>query len=277
MHTPSGIVPCQLLLQRVRDLSRRAYIGMPWGYRVANLLGHLASDTLEAFGRTMYAEFIRSVVRGMPDTSDGRPALDLGQDVHRKGADALPPGYGRLFAARAFKVLLSKFGDPSLVTEAMGHLMEKALRGKLHIANGSSLHAAETYIVVALGNAVRDELRARKRRGEVPLVRERDDDAEIDVEDPHAFGELEQLVTRAGMERLLAELSDVHPRAPDWLRARLEGESGREIAEEWGTTPSWVSKWQRLYLRKVKEVVEHHFRRARSRSGRAGYSYDYRF
>ncbi|HVZ34102.1 MAG TPA: hypothetical protein VG963_16865 [Polyangiaceae bacterium] len=244
---------------------------LPWGHRIAALLLHLAGDTLDAFGRVVYAEFIRAAVRGMPDTSDGKPAFDLIQAVHRKGADALPPGYGRPFASRAFKVMLAKFGDPTLVADAMGSVMEKAVRGKLHIANGSSLRAAETYILVALANAIRDSIRARKRRGEVPLVREDDDYADVDVEDPAAFKDLERAMAPAELTKLMEDLRGVHPRAPDWLRARLEGDSGREIAEEWGTTPSWISKWQRIYLPGVKRVIEHHLRAART-----FYNYDRR-
>jgi len=268
----SSVVPLHDLARRLRDLNREVYASMPWGYRLAQVLTVLAGDSLDAFGRVIYAEFVRAVVRGMPHTEAGKPAFDLVQDVERKGADALPPGYGRPFASRAYKVLLAKFGEPSLVTDAMAHVMEKAARGKLHIANGSSLYSAETYVLVAVGNAIRDQLRARGRRREVPLVRERDDDyTEMDVEDPAAFHELERAISPTEMQALMNDLREVHPRAPEWLRARLDGDSGREIADEWGTTPSWVSKWQRLYLPQVKKLVEH-----RLRGARTSYSYDRR-
>lgn len=68
---------------------------------------------------------------------------------------------------------------------------------------------------------------------------------------------------------MLRELDDVRPRAPEWLRARLDGDSGQEIATDWGVTPSYVSKFQRMYLPEIKRVVEHHLRQAGTQ-----YSYD---
>jgi len=212
-------------------------------------------------------------VRDLPDLYSGKPAFDMIQIVHEKGADALPPGYGRSFARRLYRSLLSRFGgDTSLIEEAMSDLMTKALRGKLHIANGSSLGAAETYVIVAAQNSVRDRLRAQGRKREVPLERDRDqDEPSIDVEDPNAFKMLDKAISPTELAKLLRDLESVHPRAPEWLRARLDGDSGQEISEAWETTPSYVSKWQRTFLPKIKQVVEHHLR-----EGSRTRSYDYR-
>jgi DNA-directed RNA polymerase specialized sigma24 family protein len=271
---PITVVPAHVLARRASDLSRRIYTSLPWGFKVANLLVVLASDSLDAFGRVMYAEFIKAAVRGMPDTAPGKPALDLIQEATRKGADALPQGYGKPFATRLYKILLSKFGgDPSLIDEAMSDLMTKAVRGKLHIAIGSSLGAAETYMIVAAQNSVRDLLRSQERKREVPLIRDQSQgETTIDVEDPNAFKALDKAISPSEMAKLLQELEDVHPRAPEWLKARLDGDSGQEISEAWRTTPSYVSKWQRTFLPKIKKVVEHHLREARS-MGSGTYDY----
>jgi len=247
---------------RASDLSRKIYA----------LLVVLAADSVDVWGRLFYAEFIKAGVRDLPDLYSGKPASDMIQIVHEKGADALPPGYGKPFASRLYRILMVRFGaDPLLIEEAMSDLMSKAVRGKLHIANGSSLGAAETYIIVAAQNSVRDRLRAQGRKREVPMGLDRDQDDPIDVEDPNAFKMLDKAISPTELAKLLRELESVHPRAPEWLRARLDGDSGQEISEAWKTTPSYVSKWQKTFLPKIKRVVEHHLREG-SRTG----SYDYR-
>ncbi len=265
-------VPQHILHRCAVDLSRRIYTSLPWGYRVAGLFVVLARNALDAFGRVAYAEMIRSVVRGMPDTPLGKPAFDLVQDVEHRGADALPPDYGKPFATRVYKILLSKFSDPEVAEDAMSQVLLQVARRKLHIQNGSSLHEAESYIITVALNAARDILRARSRRREESLVRERDDDqTTIDVEDPEAFARLDKLLPASELRVVLRDLGEVHPRAPEWLQARLQGDSGQEIATDWGTTPSYVSKWQRQYVPAIRRVVEHHLRQARAR-----YSYDRR-
>lgn len=272
VHNAAAIVPQHILARRATDLNRRIYGSLPWGYHVAGLLLVLAGDSLDAFGRVVYATMIEAAVRGMPDSPGGKPAYDYIQDVHQRGPDALPSGFGKPFATRVFKILLSKFSDAEVAEEAMSQVLLQAARGKLHIKNGADLRDAESYVITVALNAARDILRARGRRREQPLVRERDDDqTTMDVEDPQAFERLDKLLPPSELQSVLKALGEVHPRAPEWLRARLDGDSGQEIAEQWGTSPSWVSKWQKLYLPKVKAIVEHHLREAANR-----YSYDRR-
>lgn len=273
MQIVTQFVPVPHALHRhAVNLSRRIYGSLPWGYRVAELLLVLAGDALDAFGRATYAEMIKSVVRGMPDAPNGKPAYDLIGDVTRKGADALPPGYGRPFASRVYKILLSKFSDPEVVEDAMSHVLLQVARGKVHVHNGADLADVEALMITIAMNAARDILRARARRREDSLVRDRDDEpTPVDVEDPEAFTRLDKLMPASELREVLRELRQVHPRAPEWLQARLQGDSGQEIAQDWQTTPSYVSKWQRIYLPEIKRVVEHHLRQARW-----AYSYDRR-
>ena len=268
-HQPRPLAQ-NLLRLKATNLGRRIYASLPWGYRLAGVLLVLAGDALDAFGRAVYSECIRAVVRGMPDIPSGKPALDLVQDVERRGPDALPVGYGRPFAARVYKILIAKFADPEVAQEAMSHVLLQIARHKIHIANGASLQEAEALVITVALNAARDLLRARKRRQERSLVRDEDDaQTTLDVEDPAAFERLDQLLPAAELRSVLRELGEIHPRAPEWLRARLDGDSGQEIAAEWGTSPSYVSKWQSTYVPQIKKVVEHHLRQAR-------YSYDRR-
>lgn len=82
----TAFVTQSILLRRAVDLSRRIYTSLPWGYRIAELFTVLAGDSLEAFGRVIYAEFIKSVVRGMPDVAPGRrPSISSGYRTKRRG------------------------------------------------------------------------------------------------------------------------------------------------------------------------------------------------
>lgn len=272
--TNQFIVPAlqPVLYRRAIDLSRRLFVSMPWGFKVAQLLTVLAGDALDAFGRAAYGEMIKAVVRGMPDAPNGKAAYDYLGDVTSRGADALPSGYGRSFANRVYRILLSKFSDPEVAEEAMSRVMMQVVRGKVHIRSGADLADAESLIITIAMNAARDLLRAQSRRREGPLVREHNDnEAPLDIEDPEAFRRLDKLLPSSELRDVLRQLAEVHPRAPDWLQARLQGDSGQEIAREWQTTPSYVSKWQRAYLPQIRRVVELHLRNARQ-----GYSYDRR-
>ena len=245
----------------------------PWGHRLASLLTVLAADSLDTFGRVIYGQMILSGVTGMPDTPQGKPAHDLIQAVELRGPGALPGGYGKPFASRVFKILLSRFSDPEIAEEAMSGVLLQAARHKLQIHNGSDLRGAEAYVITIALNQARDIVRARARRREDSLVRERDDQQTVDLEDPAAFHDLDTLLPPSELRSILQQLGRVHPRAPEWLRARLDGDSGIEIAQEWGTTPSYISKWQRTYVPEIKRLVEHHLRQGRIR---VRYSYDFR-
>jgi RNA polymerase sigma factor (sigma-70 family) len=268
----SSIVPPHLVARRLRDLNRSIYASMPWGYRVAGLLVHLAADGLEAFGRTMYAEFVKAAVRGMPDAPHGKPAFDLIQDVFRRGADALPPGYGRPFASRVYKIILVKFGDPEVVEEAMSAVMLRAAQGKFHIGSGSDLHSAESYAVTAVLNAGRDILRAQGRRRESPLVRE-DDDTTVDIADPETFRDLDRSISPKEMQSILDSVESVHPRAREYLEAVLRGDSQAEWARELGVTDAAVSKLVRKIRPTLQRALREHLRSAALMASRSAYDY----
>jgi DNA-directed RNA polymerase specialized sigma24 family protein len=248
---------------------RRHYASLPRGYRIAGLLVVLSADALSAFGRAVYAEFVLAAVRGLPDTAEGKPASDLMQDVSRKGPQALPDGYGRPFATRVYKILLAKFGDLDLVEEAMSHVLFQIARRKVHVANGATLQAAEGFVITIALNGARSLLRQRSRHRERSLVV--DDEQSLDIEDPQAFEQLDRLLPTKDLMAILTEIEKIHPRAPEWLRARLQGDTGAEIAAEWGTTPSYVSRWQAQYLSRIERAVRNHLRIASQ-----PYSYDRR-
>lgn len=263
------IVTQYALQRRALDLSRRIYTSLPWGYRVAELFMVLGADAASALGSASYALFIAAVVRGLP-TVNGRDALDLVQDIRGpEDADKLPADYGRAFGGRVYRVLLARFG-PEIAEEAMSETLLKIVRGKIHVRNGANLAESEALIVTVALNSARDQAR-RQQRIRREVSDSDDEGTTIDVEDPEAFRQLDNLLPASELRQVLRELGQVHPRAPEWLQARLQGDSGQEIAREWQTTPSYVSKWQRIYLPRIRQVVEHHLRQGHRR-----YSYDRR-
>jgi len=278
-NTASNTTPVRqhVLHLRAVELSRRIYASMPWGYRVAELFHVLAADSLDAFGRVVTTQMILAVVRGIPDIG-GKPASDWIQDVHLRGPGVLPPGTGRAFASRVYKILISKFNNPEIVEEAMAHVMLQAARGKIHITNGSDLHTAESMVVTIALNRGRDLLRAQGRRREDSLVRDREDEPrEIDITDPEAFRDLDRSISPGDMNRILQDAGRVSPRAREYLESVLRGDSQSEWARELGVTDSAVAKYIRKVRPKLQEVLREHFRAASTRAGaRRRYSYDRR-
>lgn len=262
MSTAHPPVPQHILARRAAALSRQIYASLPWGYRIAGLLVVLSGDSLDAFGKVIAGEMVLAAVRGMPDIG-GKPAFDWIQEVQTKGADVLPFGTGRQFAAKAFKILLTRFGSPDVAQEAMSNVLLQVARRKLHVKNGASIHDAESYVITIALNAARDILRAQGRRRENPLVRDREDEeVTIDVEDPESFRNLDKAITPDQMRKMLRDLEGVHPRAADYVRALLDGDSATEIAEDWQVTPSYVSKFKRLIGPEIRRFVENRLRAA---------------
>ncbi len=262
MTSSSSHVPQHVLARRATDLSRRIYGSLPWGYRLAGLLLVLSGDSLDAFGRVIAGEMVLAAVRGMADIG-GKPAFDWIQEVQTTGADVLPLGTGRQFAAKVYKILLTRFGSSEIAQEAMSNVLLQVARHKLHIKNGASVHEAESYVITIALNAARDILRAQGRRREDALTRDRDDDGLIvDLEDPESFRNLDKAITPEQMRKMLRDLQKVHPRAPDYVRALLDGDSATEIAEDWQVTPSYVSKFKRLVSPEIMRFVEDRMRSA---------------
>lgn len=260
--TPNAVVPQHILHRRAINLSRKIYASFPWGFRIAELFSVLAADSLDAFGRVATAAMVLAVVRGVPDIG-GKPASDWIQDVHRRGADALPSGTGRHFASKVYKILLTKFGNAEVAEEAMSKVMLQAARGKVHLHNGSDIHDAESYVITIALNAARDLLRGQGRRREDSLVRDRDDEPrEIDVTDPEAFRDLDKSMSPSDMTRLLQDAGRVSPRAREYLESVLRGDTQSEWARELGVTDAAVSKFVRKIRPTLKKVLEDHLRSA---------------
>jgi RNA polymerase sigma factor (sigma-70 family) len=245
-------------------ISRRIFASLPWGFRLAHLLTKIAVNTQEAFGRFVFAEFLKAGVEGLPDI-DGQPALSLRAKIQGpKAADKLPRGYGRAFGTKVWMVALSKYRDPEIVEDAISRVMVKLVTGDAKVREGSHIKVAESFIITAVINAATDVL--RKKKWETPSLVRRDEESgaytEIDITDPGAFHELEQALPRSEMVKIMRDLKQVHDRAPAWVEAQLDGLSNLEIAAEWGISPAAASQWAKRYIPEIEAVFQKYLRAA---------------
>jgi len=250
------------LASQATALSRRIFASLPWGYRLAHLLTKFAVDTQEAFGRFAYAEFLKAGVEGLPDIG-GQPALSLRDKIQGpRAADKLPRGYGRDFGTKVWKVALAKYHNPEIVEDAISRVMMKLVAGDARIREGSPLKVAEGFLITAVLNTATDLL--RKKKWESPSLVRRDEESggytEIDITDPGAFKDLEHMLPRSEMMKVMRDLKQVHDRAPSWVEAQLDGLSNIEIASEWGVSPAAVSQWVKKYEPQIEAVFNKYLR-----------------
>jgi DNA-directed RNA polymerase specialized sigma24 family protein len=266
MTTITRFAPPHELAKRARQLSRRIFASLPWGFRLAHLFSVLGGDAASTLGRSAYALFIGAAVRGMPAV-DGRDALDLVRDIRGpEDAAKLPPDYGRAFGSRLFRSLLAKFG-PEIAEEATADTLLKIVRGRVHVRNGANLAESEGLISTVAINSARDLARSEQRRRR----QVQDDDGPLDIEDPGAFAAVERALSPTEMAVVLRELEKVHPRARSFAEALLDGDTKAEIAENWRVTPSYISKWFREHRDELAAVLHRHMHAAKAR-----YTYDHR-
>lgn len=271
----------QRLASRASDLSRRIYASLPWGLRVANLFMVLASSTQDAFGRVVYAEFIKRGVEGMPDIA-GEPASAWQERLLKlktRAGDRVPRGYGLAFAKKVWGIAMGKARDPNLVEDVMVRAMEKLLKMKPDtIREGAPLPEAEGFIISMVKNDILDQFRAQKRRPQLGLG-EKDEEGDYsgDVLDPN-WGET---YSRAGLERTLQEarrdLEGVHPDAAAYIDLSLQGYPDKEILlkldmKNTKGTPMTPQTWEFRYKDKIREVLRKHMEK--SAAFQPGYGMD---
>ncbi len=219
----------QRLAAAAEETHRRLYASLPWGYRLANLFTRLAVDTTDAFGRAIMAEFL---LRGVTDMPDPGPRWNAKSP---KPADTLPRGYGRDFADRIYRTLLSKFRDPDLAENAMmDFLIRFTLQGgAANMQPGTSFNDAKGYVmtgVVRQGiNIV--HVKNKQRRNEQSLTQFDDDEGggSIDINDPRAFEKLEELIPSWESAKVKSDLLGVISWAPQYVALAMEGYDDGEI------------------------------------------------
>jgi DNA-directed RNA polymerase specialized sigma24 family protein len=232
-------------------LSLNIYASLPWGYRVAQVLIKLSFNLSETLGRTFYALFLNSDVEGMP------PGAVKGTKPER-----LPRGYGDRFGQRLYAYTLKHVRNPDLVENILGELLLKVAAKKIRIEPGSPLSRAESYVFQTVSALISDMGRKDKGRTDrAPKERKRFDNVDdLNLSDPNAFRNLDEMLPQYDLDQLLEELEDVNPRAPSWLEAQLNGLTGVELAEKWNVNKSRITEWENTNLPKIKNVIKQYVR-----------------
>lgn len=236
------------LLARARKLSRQIYASLPWGYRLAGVLLHIASGITDTLGRVVYLNFINSGVTDMPPLNGATPSRDLKK---------VPPGYGKPFGDRLYASLLSKSRNPDTVEDVLSTLMINITAGKMKIREGASLREAESYATQAALYLLKGVWRKEKNRREqdLPTGLDTEEGPQINLADPNSFRHLDKLIPKSELSRLMSDLERINERAPSWLEAKLEGLTGVEIAQEWGVGKSRITGWEQQYVPDIKRVL----------------------
>ncbi len=221
------------LLRTARELTRQIYASLPLGYRLADTFIRLSLDlSVDAFGRAIYAEFLRSGVRGMPDIH-GKPAGEFNAKSPR-AISMLPPGYGSDFAVRAHKLLYSMGFTPDRVDDVMSKFTLDFLTNfKKNLREGASLHEAEKFVLNKLEWEAKNARRnLNKLRGrETPdTVEEEGEEVARDFTDPNAFKELEHELAPHQLQAIFKYLAEkIHPDIPKYLELSAQGFDDLEI------------------------------------------------
>lgn len=239
------------LLAKAWDLSRRIYASLPWGYRVAGLMLHIASSLTDTLGKVVYSEFIKAGVAEMPPLNGEVPARG---DIK---PGKLPSGYGKRFGERLYAALLAKSRNPDTVEEAISNLMLKIADGRLgSVREGSNLREAEQYVIRQALSELSNLWRKEHGRGERSQRFTDDiDEVGVNLSDPNSFRELDQMLPKSELSKLMRDLESVNERAPSWLEAKLDGLTGTQLAQEWGVGKSRIVGWEDRYLPAIKKVL----------------------
>jgi len=262
----------KLLYKQADDLRRRIYASLPWGYRLASFLLRLSSSILDAFGRVIFAEFIKRGVKDMPDIG-GQPAAAWRDKLLKAGTragDMIPRGTGREFAMKAWRVLLSQTKNPEMTEEVMTLVIEKIIKNP-SLIKPESLQVAEGYVITALKATYIDKVRYEKRRKDVrgPSLTVEDESGDaitLDPGDPSSWKEVGQLIPESELREILHDLERLHPSAAAFVDLSFQGYTPTEMARQ-GLLPhlegqptsvqnvhQWIQKWKP----RIQQVLEKH-------------------
>lgn len=264
------------LIKWASDLQRRIYASLPWGYRLANFLVRFSSSILDAFGRVMYAEFIKHGVTDMPDIG-GQPAVAWKERLDKAGTragDMIPRGTGKDFAQKAWRVLLSQTKNSETTEEVMTLVIEKIIKNP-NLIKPETLRSAEGYIIQALKATHIDRVRADKRRKEIIGPSLTVEDAEsggdivLDPEDPSSWKEIGEMIPESELREILRDLKSLHPSAAAFVDLSFQGYTPTEMARE-GLLPhlegqptsvqnvhQWIQKWKPRIQQVIQKHIDH--------------------
>jgi len=234
------------LLKSARELRRKIFASMPWGYRLAHLILVLANANAEGWGKLLYALFLQKGVKGMPDIrgQDANEWFEAQPDAIKKERNAdklsrkLPSGYGSGFGHKIYKFALVIAHRPDKVDDELQKLMEYlTVRGGIdHMHDGVDLSKAESYIINSVQNRsynIQEEKKRELSRGTSLTVTDSDGNTvQVDKTDPEAAKRLDQqielrhILSKPTTERAL---NKAHPDGMTFIELILEGYDVSEI------------------------------------------------
>lgn len=257
------------LISASTTLRRQIWASLPAQVRLGEFLVRLASSATDAFGKVVYAEFIKQGVEGMPDVHS-KPASDLAKE---KGlVNRLPSGYGREFGIKTYKILLNKYHNPQMVEDVMSDFIVKFLSGASdYLKPGTPVRQAEQYVITAVVRGALNVLR-KKREVSDTYSGGDEDGEELRHENSVSMSEetAEQILDKM-LPKVRRELEVIHPDAELYVRLSiLEGYSDVEIVGDVANgKPSMLTKpytasggplnnhnWTVLYKKKIYAVLK---------------------
>lgn len=252
------------IIKRAADLRRKIHASQPWGFRVASFFFRISSDIIDAFGRVVYAEFVKRGVQDLPDIGDV-PALawqDKLLKLRSRAGDKLPRSYGRKFGQMAWNVVLSKARNPEVVEDAMTAVIEKLLKNPTVIREGVTRAEAEGFVLKALKNEAIDLLRKQTRRRE-------EGEFTRDIADPDTLRQLEDMLPPTVLREIIRDLDRVHPSAAAYVELVFQDYDDREIAQnamlphmDGPVSPQALLNWKNRWLPKIKNIIHKHLQEA---------------
>jgi len=252
------------LLQAADQVRKRLWASLPWGVRLASFWERFAVTTKEAFGRTIYAEFIKRGIEGMPEVNGKAP------DPQR-----LPKDYGAKFADRAYRIVMSKVRNPALVDEILSNFIVYFIsKGSALLDPSKGLKSAESLVYTALGNRVINHYKSKGRKKETPIpVSDDGESGEKEVDFPSP-SELDTTDVKRLLHHLQPKLERIHPDAPLYVQlAFLEGYKDRDIIGDPAHgkpsmlphpvtstgIPLNIGNWSNKYKEPIREILQEGF------------------
>lgn len=247
---------------RTGALARQIWASLSPQARLASVFIRLGFTQLEVFGRFVMSRFIARGVTELPDI-DGRPALDLQEEMRRpRGDTKLPRHYGQDMGKLAYAVAMRTVKNPALVDEVISQVMVKMVEKKDQIHEGISYPQARQYVLTMVKTTGIDLLRSRRRRNDREDSMSGGPEGESGLEDglsvgEGGFGDMADSLSRMDVQRILAQVeSKLGAKSRDWLEKSMEGMTDVAIAETWGL-PSVkpLYKWKETWVPKIQHAV----------------------
>lgn len=148
-------------------------------------------------------------------------------------------------AVRMWETALRKVKKKEFVEEGFSAVTLKLLLAQI-VLQPAPLSTIERYISLAVYRSSIDAQRRQLSQDRALGVLAQSDSFVQSLEDTLGSHE---------MTRFLAELSYVHPRAVEWVKAVLEEMPKKDLARQWGVTPAAITNFENRYLGEIRAVA----------------------